>query len=203
MTGDVSRPIMDDCFDEKACLAAVREGDQKAAEALVTHLYPQVIKVVRARLPRMMAEEDMAQDVFAKVFQKLDQYQGATPLTHWVSRVALTTCFDALRRQQRRPEIRLSDLSEQEEAVIRDLENDRGTEAELDGSAAAEVVDKLLAALAPEDAAVIRWLEIEDKTVREIQALTGWSAALVKVRAFRARRKLRKIYDKNLTKEAL
>ncbi len=187
---------MDEIFDEKSCLAAVRRGDATAAKRLVDHLYPIVYKVIAGRVPRMMAVEDMAQDVFAKVFQKMDQYQGAVPLAHWVSRIALTTCFDALRRQKRRPELRLADMTEEEEAVVKELERDNGTVEDLNASSALEVVDKLLSGLSPEDAAVIRWMELEDKTIKEIQGMTGWSGALVKIRAFRARSKLRKVYER-------
>jgi len=99
-------------FDVPGCLNRVRQRDQAAARELVDHLYPLVIRIVRSHLPRRVPEEDLAQEVFMKMFTRLEQYQGAVPFPHWVSRIAVTTCIDHLRAQKRRPEFRMADLSE-------------------------------------------------------------------------------------------
>jgi RNA polymerase sigma factor (sigma-70 family) len=90
-----------DGFDEAACLRRVRERDEAACRELVEHLYPAVIRIVRAHRPRRDAEEDLAQEVFMKMFSRLDQYRERVPLEHWISRIAVTTCYDKLRAQQR------------------------------------------------------------------------------------------------------
>ena len=95
-------------------IARVRAGDQLAARALVERLRPGVLRIVRARRPRRVAEEDLTQEVFMKMFARLGQYQGSAPFTHWVSRIAVTTCLDHWRAQQRRPELRWADLAEWE-----------------------------------------------------------------------------------------
>jgi RNA polymerase sigma-70 factor (ECF subfamily) len=141
-----------------------------------------------------VAEEDLAQDIFLKMFTRLDQYQGAVPFPHWVSRIAVTTCIDQLRAQKRRPEFRWADLSEGEADVLDAvLTNDRDVEAG-DALAARELVHKLLDQLKPDDRMVIQLLDLEQKTIAEISGLTGWTPSLVKVRAFRARRKLQKLF---------
>jgi RNA polymerase sigma-70 factor (ECF subfamily) len=110
--------MADETFDVAACLEQVRRRDQIAARELVEHLYPLVIRIVRSHLPRRVAEEDLAQEIFLKMFTRLDQYKGAVAFTHWVSRIAVTTCIDQLRAQKRRPEFRWADLSEQEAEVL-------------------------------------------------------------------------------------
>src|ERR1044072_149364 len=105
-------------FDLAGCLARVRQRDQPAARELVGHRYPLVSRIVRAHLPRRVAEEDLAQEIFLKMFTRLEQYQGAVPFPHWVSRIAVTTCIDHLRAQKRRPEFRWADLSENEADVL-------------------------------------------------------------------------------------
>lgn len=188
-------------FDVAGCLALVRAGDQRAARELVEHLYPLVVRIVRAHLPRRVAEEDLAQEVFLKMFSRLAQYQGAVPLTHWVSRIAVTTCIDHLRAQKRRPEFRWADLSESEADVLDAvLTNEREVPAN-DALAATELVQKLLGQLKPDDQLVLRLLDLEQKTIAEIAALTGWNQSLIKVRAFRARRKLQKLFLELRTKE--
>src|ERR1700689_577283 len=108
----------DQSFDLAGCLDRVRKHDQIAARELVEHLHPLVIRIARSHLPRRVAEEDLAQDIFLKMFTRIDQYKGEVPFTHWVSRIAVTTCIDHLRAQKRRPEFRMADLSEKETDVL-------------------------------------------------------------------------------------
>ena len=128
------------------------------------------------------------------MFTRLDQYQGAVPFTHWVSRIAVTTCIDHLRAQKRRPELRWADLSERETDVLDSAITNENDVAPDDALAARELIQKLLERLNPEDRLVIQYLDLDQKTIAEISALTGWNPTLVKVRAFRARRKLQRFY---------
>jgi RNA polymerase sigma factor (sigma-70 family) len=184
----------DQSFDLAGCLDRVRRRDQIAARDLVEHLHPLVIRIARAHLPRRVAEEDLAQEIFLKMFTRIDQYQGAVPFTHWVSRIAVTTCIDHLRAQKRRPELRWADLSEREAEVLDSAITNENDVAPDDALAARELVQKLLDRLNPEDRLVIQYLDLDQKSVAEISAITGWNQTLVKVRAFRARRKLQRFY---------
>jgi len=181
-------------FDLAACLERVCARDQLAARELVEHLHPLVIRIVRGHLPRRVAEEDLAQEVFMKLFTRLGQYQGAVPFTHWVSRIAVTTCIDHLRAQKRRPEFRWADLSENEADLLDAVLTSENAVGANDALAARELVNKLLDQLKPDDRLVLQLLDLEQKTLIEISQLTGWSTTLIKVRAFRARRKLQKFF---------
>jgi RNA polymerase sigma-70 factor (ECF subfamily) len=181
-------------FDVAGCLDRVRRRDQAAARELVDHLYPLVIRIVRSHLPRRVAEEDLAQDIFLKMFTRLEQYQGAVPFPHWVSRIAVTTCIDQLRAQKRRPEFRWADLSENEADVLDAVMTNEKDVAANDAMASHELVHKLLDQLKPDDRMVVQLLDMEQKTIAEIGELTGWYTSLIKVRAFRARRKLRSMF---------
>jgi RNA polymerase sigma-70 factor (ECF subfamily) len=188
-------------FDLAGCLDGVRRRDQAAAKALVDHLYPLVIRIVRSHLPRRVQEEDLAQEIFLKMFTRLEQYQGAVPFTHWVSRIAVTTCIDHLRAQKRRPEFRWADLSENEAEVLDAVMTSENDVAANDALAAHELVHRLLGELKPDDQMVIRMLDLEQKTIAQIADLTGWNQSLIKVRAFRARRKLQKLFQQLQEKE--
>src|ERR1019366_6407413 len=141
----------DQSFDLAGCLDRVRQRDQIAARELVERLHPLVIRICRAHLPRRVAEEDLAQEVFMKMFTRLDQYQGAVPFTHWVSRIAVTTCIDHLRAQKRRPELRWADLSERESEVLDSVITSENDVSPDDALAAKELVQKMLERLKPED----------------------------------------------------
>lgn len=175
-----------------ALVARARHGDDAAARELIRELYPLVAKIARAHRPRRVAEEDLCQMIFIKVFRNLEQYSGKAPISHWVSRIALNECRNQLAAEKARPELRHADLSEEQEAVI---ENLAATEGELPPDqrlAARDLVEKLLAMLKPAERLVIDMLYLQEKSVAEVQKLTGWTAATVKVRAFRARQKLRR-----------
>jgi RNA polymerase sigma factor (sigma-70 family) len=184
----------DQSFDLAGCLGRVRKRDQVAARELVEHLHPLVIRIARAHLPRRVSEEDLAQEIFLKMFTRIDQYQGNVPFTHWVSRIAVTTCIDHLRAQKRRPELRWADLSEGESSALDAAMTNENDVSPDDALAARELVHKLLERLKPEDRMVIQYLDLDQKSIAEISSLTGWNPTLVKVRAFRARRKLQRFY---------
>jgi RNA polymerase sigma factor (sigma-70 family) len=187
--------MVDEAFDFAGCLQRVRERDQAASRQLVNELYPQVIRIVRSHLPRRVAEEDLAQDIFLKMFTRLEQYQGNVPFPHWVSRIAVTTCIDQLRAQKRRPEFRWADLPEDQAEMLDHVLSDERDTLPGDALAARELVQKLLDQLKPDDRLVIQLLDLEQKTLVEISELTGWNQTLIKVRAFRARRKLQKLFQ--------
>ena len=187
--------MADETFDLAGCLDRVRQQDQAAARALVEHLYPMVIRIVRARLPRRLDEEDLAQEIFLKMFSRLAQYQGVVPFSHWVSRIAVTTCIDQLRAQKRRPEFRWADLPEGQAEILDHVLSDEREALPGDALEARELVQKLLDQLKPDDRMVIQLLDLEQKTLVEISQLTGWNQTLIKVRAFRARRKLQKLFQ--------
>jgi RNA polymerase sigma factor (sigma-70 family) len=177
-------------FDMAACVRRVRQRDEEAAKLFMDRLYPLVLKVVRAHLPRRTSEEDLVQTVFMKVFTHIDQYQGRVPLEHWVSRIAVNTSLNALKAEKSRPELRWSDLSEETQHVMDSMAAEEGGGCETQGVAARDLLRQLMARLNPADRLVVTLLHLEERSVSEVQRLTGWSAALVKVRAFRARKKL-------------
>lgn len=179
-------------LDVTACLRQVRAGDETAARQLIVHLTPLVTKIVRSHLPRRTSEEDLMQAVFIKVFTRLDQFRGEVPLEHWVSRVAVNTCLNEISREKVRPELRHADLSEDEEAVLQNLAANTADLPAEQNVASRELVEKMLAKLNPEDRLVITLLHLEGRSVEEVRATTGWSTPLVKVRAFRARLKMKK-----------
>lgn len=193
--------MLDESFDLVGCLEGVRRNDQAACRALVDHLYPLVIRIVRAHLPRRTPEEDLVQEVFIKMFGRLHQYEGKVPFPNWVSRIAVTTCIDHLRAQKRRPEYRWADLSEDEAKVLDAVTRDESEPDPAGATAAKELVSKLLDTLGSTDRTVITMLDLEQKSLADIAALTGWSQTMIKVRAFRARRKLQAAFKRLLEKE--
>jgi len=193
---------MDDS-DASALVKAALQHDDEAARALVRELYPLVAKLVRAHRPRRTAEEDLCQMIFIKVFQKLSQFSGKVPLNHWVSRIAVNTCLNQIESERIRPELRHSDLSEEEQAVVENLATSSSDVAPDQRFASRQLVEHLLAALKPVERLAIDLLYLQGRSVEEIRKITGWSTALVKVRAYRARQKMKNQFAKISAKEKL
>jgi RNA polymerase sigma-70 factor, ECF subfamily len=180
-------------LDVLACLERVARRDEEAARALVEHCHPLVMRLVRAHRGRSIGEADLAQEVYLKMFVQLHRYEprDGVPFEHWLSRLTVRTCLDALRAERRRPHGHAAALSPAAEAWLDILRGRQGPPPVDEAMAARELVERLLARLPPADRLVLSLLDLEDRSVAEVSALTGWNGPLVRVRAFRARRRLR------------
>jgi RNA polymerase sigma-70 factor (ECF subfamily) len=172
-------------------IAAVLKGATASFEPLVVKYSPRVFATARRYARRESEVEDIVQEVWSKAFQKLSSFRGDAPFEHWLMRLAVRTCYDFLREHQRNRETTFTELSEPESDWL-DRFIAAPEEANEDADAARALVERVLAMLSPPARLVITLLEIEDRSVKEIAELTGWSVPLVKVRAFRARAEMRK-----------
>jgi len=172
-------------------IAAVLQGDISSFEPLVAKYQPRIFATARRYARREDEVEDVVQEIFVKAFQKLSSFRGDAPFEHWLMRLAVRTCYDFLRSHQRNRESSFSEIEPEErdwlERFVAEPANDRDQAA-----AAKALVESILDRLSPAARLVITLLELEERSVKEIAALTGWSVPLVKVRAFRARAEMRK-----------
>mgnify|MGYP001237213120 CR=1 FL=1 len=174
----------------------VKRGNEDSVRVLMEFLYPFVAKIMNARLRYRESKEDVSQEIFIRVFSKIEQYSGKVPFHHWVSRIAVNTCTTAYHRAKARQELRIADLSEEEARVVESIKATAEEASPSDQLAARELVDKLLASLRPEDQLVIRLVYLSGYSHQQVSDLTGWSVSLAKVRAFRARQRLRRTLAK-------
>ena len=177
---------------EAELIAAVLQGDAASFEPLIKKHSPRVFATARRYARRESEVEDIVHEVWLKAFQKLGSFRGEAPFEHWLMRLAVRTCYDFLRAHQRNRETAFSELTEPENDWLERFAQDPDAAAE-DADAARALVERLLAQLSPPARLIITLLEIEDRSVKEIAKLTGWSVPLVKVRAFRARAEMRKL----------
>ena len=178
---------------EDAALAdAARGGDERAFEELFLR-HRRRVALIAGRFFRQREQiEEVVQESFTKAFFALPDFsnQQDASFASWIARIAFNSCYDELRRLKRRPESALSEVTEEEAARLR--ERVRGG-ADAEGRAVSrDLAQKLLARLSPEDRLVLVMLDAEGLSVAEIAALTGWTVSKVKVRAHRARARLRR-----------
>ena len=175
--------------NDKDLIAEVLEGSAESFEPLVVKYQSRIFALARRYARREDEVEDIVQTVFLKAYSKLSSYRGDAPFEHWLMRTATYTCYDFLRKHQRNREWNASDLSEEETDWFENIGEE--STAETNREAASTLVNKLLEGLKPEDRHIITLLELEHQTVKEIAELTGLSESNVKVKAHRAREKMR------------
>ncbi len=180
---------------EAELIASVLSGDAASFEPLVQKYSPRLFATARRYARRESEVEDIVQEVWLKAFEKLKSFRNEAPFEHWLMRLAVRTCYDFLRGHQRNRETAFSELSDPETDWLESFGQQQDTARE-DAAAARLLVERLLDQLSPPARLVITLLEIEDRSVKEISRLTGWSVPLVKVRAFRARAEMRKLLAK-------
>ncbi len=184
---------------EVELIAAVLEGDTASFEPLVRAHSSRVFATVRRYARRESEVEDIVQEVWIKAYQKLRGFRCEAPFEHWLMRLTVRTCYDFLRAHRRSRETTFSELSQSETDWLERFVTQPDTTSE-DLEAARALIERVLSQLSPASRLTITLLDIEGRTIKEITEITGWSTALVKVRAFRARKEMRKLLAK-MTKE--
>lgn len=169
--------------DDVRLVRRIRAGEQAAFEELVGRAYPRVARIAGRFFRQADVIDDIAQEVFVKAFVGLGSWEARVPLEHWLTRIAVNACYDELRRRKR-----TGAAAAREPAA--DLADDpHGWEREETRLWAGQVLAQLPAA----ERLVLTLTVLEDLSVAEVAELTGWSRVNVKVRAFRARRRLKKL----------
>ena len=120
----------------------------------------------------------------------------------WLTRITTNTCLNMLRGSKRRPELTVSDLSDDEDKWLEKQLSDPEQQSVENSLVAADLADRLLGVLSPEDQQALLMIDGEQASVKEVAEVTGWSESKVKVRAFRARKKVREAMERLMgTKE--
>jgi RNA polymerase sigma-70 factor (ECF subfamily) len=171
-----------------------RAGDESAFAEIVRRYGPRVFRVASRFFRRREQVEEVAQEVFLKAFTQLEAFEGRGSLEGWLARIAANTCLNMLRSARRRPELTASDLTEDEAAwldgKLAGVAGERHRSAER-AVVAADLTDRVFETMSPEDRMVLMLIDGEEASVKDVAELTGWSESNVKVRAFRARRRMR------------
>lgn len=177
-----------------------REGNEAAFEQIFERHKKQVARIAGRFFNRREKIEEIVQEVFTKLYFALDDYSSerGSSFSAWLSRIAINSCYDELRRMRRRPEDAIDDITDQEAGFLKSRLREGGGFASAERNAESTAISrdlarKLLARLSPDDRLVLTLLNVEELPATEIADLTGWSVSKVKVRAHRARAALRSV----------
>jgi RNA polymerase sigma factor (sigma-70 family) len=179
------------------------EGDEAAFAEIVRRFSPRVFRTASRFFRQREMVEDAAQEVFLKAFSQIKNFEGRGSLEGWLTRIATNTCLNLLRSERRRPQYDVSPLTEDETDWLESQMSGQAEEkhqSDEQKMVAADLVDRVITTLNPDDRLVLMLVDGEDNSVKEVAEMTGWTESKVKVQAFRARRRMRKAVDELLTK---
>ena len=183
---------------------SARAGDESAFEEIMRRYSPRVFRFASRFFRQSSLVEEAAQEVFLKAFTELDSYEGRGSMEGWLTRITTNTCLNLLRSAKRRPELTVSDLTEDETAWLDANMGAAATErheARERGLVAADLTDRVLQTLSSDDQLVLMMIDGEENSVKDVVKMTGWSESKVKVQAFRARRRMREAVEKLLARK--
>ncbi len=187
--------------DDARLVGRVLAGDESAFEELFNRHRRRVSLIASRFFRRREQIEEIIQESFTKAYLALSDFSNEreTSFASWLARISFNTCYDELRRQKRRPESALSEVTEEEADWLQGQLRAEMAGSDVEAAAVArDLAHKLLARLSPEDRLLLVMLDVEGMSVGEIAKLNGWSASKVKVRAHRARAGLRKVLGRFL-----
>jgi RNA polymerase sigma-70 factor, ECF subfamily len=183
---------------------SARAGDESAFEEIMRRYSPRVFRFASRFFRQRSLVEEAAQEVFLKAFTELESFEGRGSMEGWLTRITTNTCLNLLRSAKRRPELTVSDLTEDETAWLDSklgnaaMERHESSERSL---VAADLTERVMHTLSPDDQLVLTLIDGEENSVKDVVTMTGWSESKVKVQAFRARRRMREAVEKLLARK--
>lgn len=166
-------------------------GDEAAFREIVERYQAKVFSIIHGIVRQRNDVEDIAQQVFAKVYVSVRNFDFRSSLITWIYKITVNECFDYLRKRKVRKLVYESDLSEDEVRRVENTEPSMGRPTPADSSLAQrDYVLKLLARVSEEERSLLLLKEVEGYSVEELAAKTGMNENTIKVKLFRARQKL-------------
>jgi RNA polymerase sigma-70 factor (ECF subfamily) len=177
--------------DERQLVRRAQKGDKVAFETLVERHQHRVFAVARGILKRQEDVEDIAQQVFVKAYFSLKRFDQRAAFSTWLYKITVNECWDVLRKRKARPLVYEADFNEEQSRQYSAPEREASKAPDTsDRMALREQLEKMLGQLDKRDRAMLILKEVEGFSVEEIAESMGLNANTVKVRLFRARRRI-------------
>jgi RNA polymerase sigma-70 factor, ECF subfamily len=187
--GDQRRMLIEFVVVERA-----KAGDPAAFNELVTAYRRRILGTIARMISRPEDVEDVAQEVFLRLYYSLEQLRSPEVFEPWLYRLTVNAALDYLRKRRRRPESRMADLSEQQMVTADAMAGTKANEEEKEKSRLREFVDSILSRISPEDRMLLTLKEVEGLSLKELEKVYDVNENALKVRLFRARQRALKAF---------
>lgn len=172
-----------------------REGDDSAFNLVVQTYRKRILGTIARLIGRPEDVEDVGQEVFLRLYFSLDQLRTPEMFEPWLYRLTVNAAYDYLRRQRRRSESRMADLSEQQVMLADAVAGTKRENEKQRRKRIRELVDSLLSSVSEQDRILLTMKEIEGLSLKELEKVYGVNENALKVRLFRARQRVVKVYE--------
>jgi RNA polymerase sigma-70 factor (ECF subfamily) len=174
-----------------------QSGESAAFNEVVLAYRKRILGTIARLIARSEDVEDVAQEVFLRLYFSLDQLRTAEVFEPWLYRLTVNASYDYLRKQRRRMESRMSDLSEQQVVMADAVAGGKVDQERQEAKRVRETVDALLGAVSEEDRILLTLKEVEGLSLKELEKIYRVNENALKVRLFRARQRVLKAFDSN------
>ena len=179
--------------DEAALVRRVQARDEMAFREVVDRYQTKVFSIIYGILRNHNDAEDIAQQVFSKVYFSIRNFDFRSSLLTWIYKITVNECYDYLRKKRVRKLVYESDFSEEDATRMEASDPAIDPSTPMDRKLAQQdLVNKLLEKVSAEDRSLILLKEVEGHSVEELAAMTGLNENTIKVKLFRTRQKLLK-----------
>jgi len=180
---------------EQELIERARTGDAPAFQQIVQAYRKRILGTISRLIGRPEDVEDVAQEVFVRLYYSLDQLRTAGVFEPWLYRLTVNAAYDYLRRAKRRSESRMADLSEQQVMMADSLAGGRQDAEDRQKSKVREFMNALFSHVSEEDRLLLTLKEVEGLSLKELEGVYGVNENALKVRLFRARQRVLKAYS--------
>jgi RNA polymerase sigma-70 factor (ECF subfamily) len=195
-TGEVARAMarVDHRTSEEAALVRrVQAKDEMAFREIVERYQTKVFSIIYGILRNHNDAEDIAQQVFSKIYFSIGNFDFRSSLLTWIYKITVNECYDYLRKKRVRKLVYESDFSEEDTMRMENSETARDQRPPVDKTLERQdLIAKLLTKISDEDRSLIMLKEVEGHSVEELAQMTGMNENTIKVKLFRTRQKLLK-----------
>lgn len=182
--------LVDSQLIEKA-----KEGDPSAFNQVVLAYRKRILGVISRLIGRPEDVEDVAQEVFVRLYYSLDQLRSADVFEPWLYRLTVNAAYDYLRRIKRRHESRMADMSEIQVLMADSAAGGKRSAEDEEKSRVREFVEALFVHVSEEDRILLTLKEVEGLSLKELEQIYRINENALKVRLFRARQRVIKAYE--------
>lgn len=172
-----------------------QKGDSAAFNEIVLAYRKRILGTIARLIARPEDVEDVAQEVFLRLYFSLDQLRTAEVFEPWLHRLTVNAAYDYLRKQRRRQEFRMSDLSEQQVILADAMAGGKVEHDEQYQKKIRESVDSLLGAVSEADRILLMLKEVEGLSLKDLEKVYKVNENALKVRLFRARQRVLKAFE--------
>ena len=172
-----------------------QQGDEEAFTEIIRAYRKRILGTVYRMISRGDDVEDVGQEVFSRLYDSLQQLRAPQVFEPWLYRLTINACYDYLRRKRREIEVRMADLSEEQVVAVDAALSGRKALEEDRKEGARELLEVLLDRVSPEDRMLLVLKEIQGLSLKELSEVYKVNTNALKVRLFRARKRVLRAYD--------